>query len=87
MIRFLIYGLGAYVAYRMFKARPASLSDADNGQAAGGELAAGEDLIKDPQCGTYFLKQRGIETTIDGELVYFCSRECRDGYLVDHHPR
>jgi len=42
------------------------------------------ELIRDPQCGTYFLTQRGVEARIGGRSVYFCSKECRDKYLVSH---
>ena len=41
---------------------------------------AGGVLHKDPVCGTYVSSDSGIAQTVDGELVYFCSRECRDRY-------
>jgi YHS domain-containing protein len=41
---------------------------------------AGGVLHKDPVCGTYVSSDSGIAQTVDGELVYFCSPECRDKY-------
>lgn len=39
-----------------------------------------EDLVKDPQCGTYVPVSSAITATIDGETYHFCSEECRDRY-------
>jgi YHS domain-containing protein len=41
---------------------------------------AGGVLHKDPVCGTYVSNDSGIAQTVNGELVYFCSPECRDMY-------
>jgi YHS domain-containing protein len=40
----------------------------------------GGTLHKDPVCGTYVSADSGLAQTIDGEVVYFCSPECRDKY-------
>jgi YHS domain-containing protein len=37
-------------------------------------------LHKDPICGTYVSTDSGVTRTIKGEVVYFCSPECRDKY-------
>lgn len=42
------------------------------------------ELIKDPQCGAYFLRQRGIKGVVNGEVVHFCSEACYDKYLKEH---
>jgi YHS domain-containing protein len=41
---------------------------------------AGGVLHKDPVCGTYVSSDSGITQTVDGQMVYFCSPECRDKY-------
>jgi YHS domain-containing protein len=80
MIRVFLYGILIYVGYRIVKPWIVSFmkSDEDN------SVPSSEDteLIRDPQCGTYFLRQRGIEARIGGKRIYFCSEECRDKYLV-----
>ncbi len=43
-----------------------------------------EDLVKDPQCGVYVPIGSAVRTTIRGETLYFCSKECRDAYLAHH---
>ncbi|MCK9229693.1 MAG: hypothetical protein M0Q23_05405 [Syntrophales bacterium] len=41
---------------------------------------ASEDLVKDPQCGTYVPVNSALTATIEGEVHHFCSEECRDRY-------
>ncbi len=41
---------------------------------------AGGDLKKDPVCGTYVSTSASVTRTINGELLHFCSKECRDKY-------
>lgn len=39
------------------------------------------DMIRDPQCGKYFMKERGIKGVVEGKVMHFCSEECYDRYL------
>jgi len=41
---------------------------------------AGGDLKKDPVCGTYVSTSASVTRTVNGELLHFCSKECRDKY-------
>ncbi len=43
--------------------------------------AAGE-LKKDPVCGTYVSPAASLSRNVGGEVLYFCSKECRDRYRV-----
>jgi YHS domain-containing protein len=43
-------------------------------------VQAGGELKKDPVCGTYVSTAVAISQKIDGQLVHFCSKECRDKY-------
>jgi YHS domain-containing protein len=42
----------------------------------------GMELKKDPVCGTYVSTAASLTRSVDGHLVYFCSKECRDKYRV-----
>jgi YHS domain-containing protein len=44
--------------------------------------SAGGELKKDPVCGTYVAASPGLTRTINGNVLHFCSRECRDKYRV-----
>jgi len=46
-----------------------------------GGFAAGGELKKDPVCGTYVSAAAAVTKRIHGNLVHFCSAECRDKYL------
>ena len=35
--------------------------------------AGATELVQDPQCGIYFVKQQGVEARIGGQTVHFCS--------------
>lgn len=40
----------------------------------------GEDMVQDPQCGTYVPVSLALKKTIDGRPFFFCSEECRKAY-------
>jgi uncharacterized protein len=37
-------------------------------------------LKRDPVCGTYVPADNSVRKTVEGEILYFCSPECRDKY-------
>ncbi len=39
-------------------------------------------MVKDPQCGTYTALELAVTANLAGKPLYFCSRECRDKYLL-----
>jgi hypothetical protein len=80
MIRFALYVLLLYVIFRVGKSWMRSLQQHDTPPENGSGTEEAE-LIQDPQCGTYFLRQRGIPARIGSETLYFCSKDCRDKYL------
>jgi YHS domain-containing protein len=43
-------------------------------------VVAGGELKKDPVCGTYVSTAVSVTRTVNGELIHFCSKECRDKY-------
>jgi YHS domain-containing protein len=39
-------------------------------------------LRQDPVCGTYVAIDSSLKTIKNGEVIHFCSPECRDKYLA-----
>jgi YHS domain-containing protein len=39
------------------------------------------ELRKDPVCGTYVSPTTGVSRSVQGHLIYFCSKECRDKFV------
>ena len=44
-------------------------------------VVAGGELKKDPVCGTYVSASAAVTRNVKGEVVYFCSNECRDKFV------
>jgi YHS domain-containing protein len=38
----------------------------------------GEEMIQDPECGTYVPRNDAIKAHLKGKTLYFCSTDCRD---------
>ena len=38
----------------------------------------GEEMVQDPECGTYVPHNGAIKAQLKGKTLYFCSAECRD---------
>jgi uncharacterized protein len=79
MFRILLFGLIIYLGYRFFRNMVGIQTPRDREREVPGQEQA--DLVKDPQCGTYFLKRHGVRAVVEGEELFFCSRQCRDQYL------
>jgi YHS domain-containing protein len=47
----------------------------------GPEPSPSMELKKDPVCGTYVSPATGVSRTVQGHMIYFCSKECRDKFL------
>ncbi|MBW2193611.1 MAG: hypothetical protein JRF27_07480 [Deltaproteobacteria bacterium] len=41
-------------------------------------------MVRDPFCEVYFPKRDGVHLKVNGEDLYFCSNECRDGFIASH---
>jgi uncharacterized protein len=88
MFRALIYALLAIIvltAIRMFASIvtkgvgqmfEASSSPAEKPEAP----PARGPLKRDPVCGTYIPADNSVHKVVNGEILYFCSPECRDKY-------
>lgn len=84
MVRIIIYALLIYLAYRIVKSWSGLSLDSSSKRSQRPAKSEETELIRDPHCGIYFLKQRGFEARIGGESRYFCSPECRDKYMSIH---
>ena|SRR5579862_8006224 len=48
-------------------------------QVPGHEIS--HKLVRDPQCGMHLTESLALPARQGGELLYFCSAECRDKFL------
>ncbi len=81
MIRLVIYGLLAYVIYRWWKKSFQSKEKIARKEERKREHLEGAELVQDPECGVYFVKDRAVTLDMNGKTYYFCSNECREKFL------
>ena len=77
MVRFILIALIAYVAYRIARKVFRSIEPPRHG--TGGGII--DEMVQDPQCGTYVPKREARRKVIDGTERHFCSKECEDKFL------
>lgn len=46
-----------------------------------------EELVQDPQCGIYFPRSEGVAEYVEGRVLYFHNKACRDKYLEARRPK
>ena len=44
------------------------------------QMPTATELKKDPVCGTYVSAASAFTCTVNGQVIAFCSKECRDRY-------
>jgi YHS domain-containing protein len=76
MIRFLIFLILAYIAYRTIKAIFRPKEELSGGQDRG----VIDEMVQDPHCKTYVPKREAVKRIIAGEAHFFCSDTCADKF-------
>ncbi len=84
MIRALLYIVLVMVLYQaiktVFRSAVASYGE-DNGPRLRTGRITGGDMVLDPQCRTYVVKERAVVRRVKGTEVYFCSETCADEHV------
>lgn len=83
MIRLIIAGIIVYVVYRFLKVLFTPSERISRDVAGETPRIKGEDLVKDPYCGTYVPINSAYKVTLDGKTLYFCSKECLEKYKTE----
>lgn len=78
-MRLLLLALLIYLGYvfcrAFFRALPGRRPGPPPAKTRGGE-----EMVRDPRCGTFVPRGDALTKTVGGKTHYFCSRECRDAY-------
>lgn len=84
MMRALLIFILIVVVYQAVKTVVrAALSAYHNGEKRPPRVP-GEEMVQDPQCRTYVVKDRALIRHIGGRKEYFCSAACAENYERDH---
>lgn len=73
-MRFLIWLILGYIGYRIIKGFLASRD------VPPAKPIKDTEAFQDPVCGVYVSAEEATVGRLDGEKIYFCSRECLDRY-------
>jgi uncharacterized protein len=81
MSRGLLFFLAILVIYFALKTvvRSAVRAYHDDEQRRGKRIM-GDEMVLDPECRTYVVKDRAVARRIRGTLIYFCSEACAERY-------
>jgi len=86
LVRFVFPLLVLFLLRAALKSIFASFRSAPPPQAqdrrAAPSVPAGGELKKDPVCGTYVSAATSLTRTVNGNVLHFCSKECRDKFRV-----
>jgi len=74
-MRFLILALLFYLLYRIWKGITGL-----GRQGVHGENERFDEMVRDPQCGTYIPLRDARRRVVGGQVYFFCSRECADRF-------
>lgn len=81
-IRIIIIGILLYLGYRLITGAGRKEQEPENSsQQEQGDQVVEDVLVEDPVCGNLVPKQQAIELEDNGEIIYFCSKECCDKYI------
>jgi YHS domain-containing protein len=81
MIRGLVFFLVIFVIYSAIKTVVRSAVKAYHGdEQRRGRQIMGDEMVQDPECRTYVVKDRAVARRIRGTLTYFCSDDCARRY-------
>ncbi len=75
MIKLLLLALLFFLGYSFFQAIFPTGSRGNKYKS--NRSNHGEQMVQDPQCGTYLPLSEALSANIHGQQHYFCSRKCR----------
>jgi YHS domain-containing protein len=83
MLRFLFYAILIIIFVRaLWRFWDGIKEGMNGGQSTGGATVPqrGVQMVRDPVCGTFLIRERAVTLATGRHVVYFCSTGCRDKY-------
>ena len=78
MIRLIFFIILLYILYRIVRGLLKSVSSRKtDSKVRGGDV---DEMVQDPQCGTYVPRRDAVQKLIEGRPYMFCSEECAKQY-------
>lgn len=83
MIKLLMLALAGFILYSMVSG---VLRGPKQQKKRPNRSREGEQMVADPQCGTYIPVGDSVKATIDGKQLHFCSKKCLKQYKKAQKP-
>jgi len=83
MIRLVVAVIIVYLIYRLAKTFFLPSGRTSESFPKSPASIEGEDMVKDPYCNTYIPLSEAYKASVNGETLYFCSRECFEKYKTN----
>lgn len=77
MIKFLMFVVLAYVAYKLFTRSNKAEVESKKQESSNNPV----ELVKDPSCGTFVEKTTNYKVKYYDNIYYFCSEDCRQKFI------
>ena len=84
MVKLILLAAVGYIFYRALKSWMMSGYERTLDTTSQGPSEVDDVLVQDPVCKTYIAQRNSLQLQQDGEVVFFCSQQCRDRYREDH---
>jgi len=82
-MRLIVFAVLCYLLYRLIKGIFLAPPKQPGRREAAGSHTVIDEMVIDPVCRVYIPKREALTARVEGETVYFCSRECMQKYFQD----
>lgn len=82
MIKLLLLTLVGFIVYSMIQGR--IRPPQDQNRTPRNRSRDGEQMVEDPQCGTFLPISDAVKAQVNGKELYFCSKKCLRTYKKTH---
>jgi YHS domain-containing protein len=84
MVKLIILAGVGYIFYRALKSWIIAGGERLRDDGARPPAEVDDVLVQDPVCHTYIAQRSSVQLREGGEVLHFCSTQCRDRYLKEH---
>ena len=80
MMRFLFTIVIVMIAWQVLRGLLRSLAGGSANDVPKRDRLRGEEMVRDPECGTYIPKARAVSRSVNGRDLLFCCEDCGRRY-------
>lgn len=83
LVRLILWAVFGFVLYTIIQAARSGMRSGSPPKPAD-KTPGGEEMVRDPLCGTYVPRSEALFATVGEQYYGFCSSRCRDEFLQRH---